>query len=220
MELQLPTSQRSPLAKFIALPAPSRQKFVAELQNSSTIIRPEKRAEEIAPLVGMRADELAPIIRMFASMYSARLSNDVTAEDFAKNACQVAIQSERKELQIPPEQLPSIQADIASVLSSDAFRISAKATNILGEFERILNQARVITDLRPIFDVPSEKPVAALVVHSLRIAYEDTQGISEFFVAINSQDLEKLAKTLQRAMEKEKALRAFMADHVLCLDPK
>lgn len=218
MELQLPRSQQPAFARFISLPKASREKVVAELQNSSAIIRPEKRAEQIAGNLGINADELAPIVRMFAGMYTARLANEVTAAEFAKNACEAAIQTGRKDLQIPSEERPAIEAEVAAVLSSEAFQISAKAASILGEFERILNNGRIITDLRPIFDRPSEKPVAGLIVHNFRIAYEDVHGISEFFVAVNSQDLQRLATAVQRAIEKEQALRASMVGHMLCLD--
>jgi hypothetical protein len=217
MELQLPRTQQPALARFIALPPEARERLIARLQTSSPVFRADKLAEQIGPELSIDADELTRILRMFASMYSARLSNNVSAAEFAKSVMQAAVETGRKDLQIPGEQRNEIEASIAAVLDSEAFLVTAKAANIAGEFERIFNQARILTDLRPIFNDPSKKPVAALVVHTLRIAYEDVNGLSEFFVSVHSKDIEKLIETLQRAIEKERALRASMSDEIVCL---
>ena len=76
-------------------------------------------------------------------MYSARLTNDLSATDFAKSVMEAAVETGRKDLQISDGDRNKIEVGIAAVLDSEAFLVTAKAANIAGEFERLFNKARI-----------------------------------------------------------------------------
>ena len=48
-----------------------------------------------------------------------------------------------------------------------------------------------------------------VVVHNLKIAYRTSSEYREFFVALDTLDVQALRDILDRALEKEKSLRAI-----------
>ena len=80
-----------------------------------------------------------------------------------------------------------------------------------------------MTDFRPIFHVDVyEKPDAAVIVHMLKITQRTQAGAhrDEYF-ALDSNDLALMHQIIERAMAKEKTLRAMVKDSgVVILDPK
>lgn len=89
--------------------------------------------------------------------------------------------------------------------------LSAKASDVLVQNNNSFTDARVITDIRPIFS-SNDPSVAkgAVVVHMLKIEFLEGDESREFFVALNTKDVETLKTTLERAEVKEKALNALL----------
>lgn len=100
---------------------------------------------------------------------------------------------------------------------------TVKAGPVLTEHERIFQDVRVMTDLRPIYHIDaSERPNAALVIHMLKITQRNNLGVhSDLYFALDSNDITKLKEALERAQDKETTLRKMMEEvGVRVLTPK
>jgi hypothetical protein len=93
----------------------------------------------------------------------------------------------------------------------ESLSLSAKAVLLQLEHERRYHEARVLTDVRPVFGAdPSVPPKAAILNHTLRLAYHDNSSeIREFYIALDSIDLSEFIEVLVRAQEKERSLSAY-----------
>ena len=102
---------------------------------------------------------------------------------------------------------------LKSILGRDnrALRNWGKATALRVADETLFQGARVVTDLRPIFDDSGslDEPEAALMVHNLILRYNIQDGADEFHIAMTDQGLQNLIDVLQRAQEKAKTLRGM-----------
>jgi hypothetical protein len=79
--------------------------------------------------------------------------------------------------------------------------ISAKAYGLLIEHEKIFSDSRIVTDIRPVFDLNTETKIeAAILIHSLKIQYKDMEGTKEFYVLLDSDDLDNLYEQINIAM--------------------
>jgi hypothetical protein len=93
------------------------------------------------------------------------------------------------------------------LLTADVFSIGAKALALMQEHERTFCQARIITDIRPVFGSEVSKPPRAVVVaHTLRISYHEGDERKDFYVALDSDDIESLRELLDRADAKARSL--------------
>jgi hypothetical protein len=100
---------------------------------------------------------------------------------------------------------------LEKLFNVEALSLSAKAVLLQLEFERRYHEARILTDARPVFGAdPSQPPKATILIHNLRLAYHDNSNeIREFYIALDSIDLEEFIQVLLRAQEKAHTLSAY-----------
>jgi uncharacterized protein (DUF1778 family) len=94
----------------------------------------------------------------------------------------------------------------------DVVGTASKAGPVLTEHERIFVDARVLTDIRPIFHSDlSENPNAAVLIHMLRITTRDIlRKETAQYVALDSNDIRFLKQLMDRAIKKEETLKKLM----------
>ncbi|WP_254563307.1 hypothetical protein [Oscillatoria sp. HE19RPO] len=89
--------------------------------------------------------------------------------------------------------------------------VLSKAANVIFEQERIFLKARVISDIRPIFDRDIEKgPDSATIIHTLKLEYRQANQSKEFFLALDSIDIKQIQEQLNRAEKKAELLRQLI----------
>ncbi|HEY1397015.1 hypothetical protein [Roseateles sp.] len=106
--------------------------------------------------------------------------------------------------------LKKLRANLLTILDNATVRIKAKAMRLLATHERALSQCEIFSDIRPVFKTDGKIEVeSAVVYHTLRI--EHTGSDDTFSIALDSHDLKRLKKAVERAIEKESALSTFIA---------
>ncbi|MEH2253582.1 hypothetical protein [Nostoc sp.] len=133
---------------------------------------------------------------------------------------------EDSEFEVKIEQIERFSKRLSSLLKaleSIAFSldISEKASNLLIEHERIFSDSRIVTDIRPVFDSETEKKVkAAILIHTLKIQYRDVGGTKEFYVALDSDDLDNLYEQIVIAINHRDVLGSVLQKaEIECINP-
>ncbi|SRR6266545_2288159 len=108
------------------------------------------------------------------------------------------------------------------LLGLSPLTISSKAIGILTDNQRIFREARVLSDIRAVFsDNVEAMPAAAVIVHELKLEYYESGDRKEWFIALDSRDLQKLINVLERAKQKDSSLRLVLsAANLPFLDPR
>jgi hypothetical protein len=88
--------------------------------------------------------------------------------------------------------------------------ITTKAMGVMLDQDRIFYSARVLTDVRSVFNEKGDTVEAAVIVHNLRIHYGQDSEHKDFYVALDTSDIQALRKELDRADTKAKALEAIL----------
>jgi len=178
-----------------------------------------KFANEVASQWGEDARKGEEIITVFAGMYLARIDVGETVDDFV--AALSSALRKRGEKQIMPQDEPGFQQSLKSILSAeDSLGITAKAFDLLTDQEHCCHSVRIISDVRHIFPTDaSQRPKAALVLHTLNLVYHEIDGLKEIYVALDSSDLKRLKFAIERAETKEKNLQGLLKESGMkCLD--
>jgi hypothetical protein len=88
--------------------------------------------------------------------------------------------------------------------------ITAKALGVMQDYERVFCGTRVLSDMRPVFTSAGDAAVAGFVVHNLSIHYLQDGNYKEFFVALDTSDLQELKMAIARAEQKGEILKATL----------
>ncbi|HKV47975.1 MAG TPA: hypothetical protein VJN69_07785 [Candidatus Acidoferrales bacterium] len=88
--------------------------------------------------------------------------------------------------------------------------MSAKVQSLRFEYPNTLHDAMILTDMRPIFDKPEDRPVGFALSHTLKITYHVAGEHKEFYVMLDASDLEMMKKQVERAEIKAASLKSVL----------
>lgn len=98
---------------------------------------------------------------------------------------------------------------LEKLLTARPLQDSAKALVLLHEQPQVFQDCRIITDLRPLFGDNDTELRAFTVTHQLRIGYDTPSESSDFYVALEADDLRRLRSAIDRALSKQTSLESF-----------
>jgi hypothetical protein len=114
-------------------------------------------------------------------------------------------------LHLDSDLLETLRSRVTDILSIDTLDLVARAHNVLLEHAQTFSSARVVSDIRPIFeDDVKLPPRAAVLVNMLSIEYFSAGIRHKFVVAMDDVDVRELLATLQRARDKSETLQHTM----------
>ena len=103
-------------------------------------------------------------------------------------------------------------ATLEALLSANPLSRAAKALDLATAYERELHISRVLTDIRPVFDDKvAGAPVGVVIVHQLELRAFVRGRLESMYVGMLADDVIELRAQLDRAVEKDEALRDMMA---------
>ena len=92
------------------------------------------------------------------------------------------------------------------LLSSKQVRLAATAIELTYDYANLVRSARILTDIRPLYDEDANNVEAAVVSHTLRLHFDSSDGTHELSLALDLNDIRDLMSQCERAIKKsEKA---------------
>jgi len=144
------------------------------------------------------------------ALYNLRSSKELSIEELTEDISDAMQASSSADLRLSAEERSHFKEKLVMLLSVKSHDLVAKARDLQTEDERTFCDARILTDLRPIFGKSiADGPEALTIVHLLKLSYDLTGGDDHrnFYVSLDAKDLESLKKVILRAEEKAKSLK-------------
>lgn len=116
-------------------------------------------------------------------------------------------------LTVPEERRESFERLIKTAVDADALLGAARGLDVVFDRENILSEARILTDIRPVFGDEVEPNLrGAAVISTLSIDYyAGAGGPKKVQLAIDERDLRRLNVAIERALKKGSALRELLS---------
>jgi hypothetical protein len=93
----------------------------------------------------------------------------------------------------------------------------AKALDLSYDYSFVLQNAKILTDIRPIFNADASSITGAVVAFVLRINYSTLEGKSDSIsLSINEKDVNILFETCKRALIKAQTAKSFLVENNIC----
>ena len=225
MALRVPEQQIVHIQKFLELPDDKIQGFLDALAKAGPQFNVSDLSGEVSASLELPRDLTEGIVLVLASLYRTRDVQNTPIETFVDQEVFAALKNAEtfSEKKVDAQWATLRKFLIAALSLESTVGTAAKAGYILTQHERIFVNARILTDVRPIFHLNvSEKPDSAVIVHMLRITQRDNfQHHAEQYFALDSNDIRVLKALIDRAMKKEETLKGLMKDSgVTVLHPK
>jgi uncharacterized protein with PIN domain len=163
------------------------------------------RTPAIAP------EELEQLLEALLSISLLRASQDQSAEAVSKSIGD-AIEAKRGgDLRFGPKDRLVFETQLRSLLEVPLLALQAKANDLATEHERILHEARILTDVRPVFGDDAERgPTGLIISHMLKLSYIAGGELQDLFIAADEDSLGKLKEAIERAQLKQTSLTSVL----------
>ncbi len=223
MKLRIPPQRRDVLFSLSNLSDTIVKELFAALANvPAGQYGPDLPLSLSSSLTSLEADQAQEIVDTLLSLYPFVTSTNRPVNDFVEEiVLALRNQPSPSKTVFSDAQLDQLRVNLQKLLKVPSMSIGAKATGLLFENERSLLNSRVITDIRPVFQMDSTDIGAAVILHTLKLEYaESGDGDKEFFIVLDSTDIDSLIANLERAKEKGQKLKGILKNTAIPLiDP-
>lgn len=155
-------------------------------------------------------DHIDLMIPALFSLYSLRNVTGYDVEEVGEGVV-LGVEAGLSESADSPKR-EDFKARLLSLLDIEVLDTVVRAGNLLFENEHSLQQVRIISNVRPVFDPdePGNLPRGAIVVHELKLSYYSDNELKDFFVSFDNSDIDSLRNHIDRAADKAKSLKLML----------
>jgi hypothetical protein len=135
----------------------------------------------------------------------------LTTKDFVDDVLSAVRAGEDEDLSFSEDDLTRLGNYLARLFELDNVVVSAIALDALLEVERPLAEARVFTDLRPVFARKADSAISAFAVTTtMKVAWFGPSGHHETYFTLDDADVDALLNALGEAKKQASSLRVFV----------
>lgn len=213
--LRIPKSFHGAFADLLQLEDRSFNELVAAFEQASPTLFRGDLAAFVAERVTLNRETTQSIVKTLVNLYIVRRDGGrKDAGEFAAEVREALRAEDDPRLKAKDSEWDVFSRRLETLLGfENSIGITSKALEVMWRNQRVFcdDGARMVSDVRPIFkDDATKSPVAAVVVHTLKISYHEEGEIREFYVALDTKDLLALRKLLQREEEKLESLKEVL----------
>lgn len=210
--LNIPDHYKDGLVGILNLDDKHYENLLSTLKETPLTLNFPKFMSSVASQVP-EVEALDEILETLISLYVAIIGHDMSLETFVSELCQAAEEKQDEQLKITEENKEIFKDRLFNLLDISSSTDLLKAANVRSDHMNVYQEARILTDIRPVFATNIEDDLRGIViVHSLKICYSGGNESKDFYVAMDDNDIKTLAEIFDRASQKSKKLRAILQD--------
>lgn len=207
----IPGPYRSGFASIKKLSPDTFELLVSALENAPLAGGLKKlTAAVVQQLPVLKQQEIRDILRTVFSLSAFTTDEDTTLSENLANLTTAMQTSGEPDLKLSDQERAAFEKRLEKLLTIKTVAISSKAQRLRLEYPVTFHDAMILTDMRPVFDKPEERPVGCEISHTLQITYHEHGDHKEFFVALDDDDLETIKKAIQRAEAKASSVKSLI----------
>lgn len=218
-QTRMPKEHYSALKAVLELPEEGIQELYSALESTPRRMHISQFVSAVSAKVSTvrgDLDDLMDFLLTMASVFGDEDDSDASVADFIRDFFieESRIMSEYEEVKPEDDNWEAFTARLAWLIGfARPFATLTKALDLWLEHENTIHDMQIVSDIRPIFKAdPKQPPDGAMIVHRLKISYHesDKESVEEFFISLDSRDIDRLRALLDRAEQKAGSLRSVL----------
>lgn len=219
--ISIPFGFKQSLKRFLDVDPAVIDTVIKKLDETSLTVMGESTlrtvAKELSPVSVKVSDDMGNFLIW---LYFLRRRQHKSVAGFLSDLDDAAVGDG---INVNTDQYRTFRAFISRVVSAEnGFGKSLKSSDLLTQNQRNFAGARVISDVRPMYDEEIStggRPTAAVITHSLKVDFVENDQRKEWYVGMDTSDLRRLSREVQRALDKLESLYEMIANNGLsCID--
>lgn len=202
-QIRLGSAQLSDLEVIRDLPPGSVAKLIEEIELSDPApLTPPELGSILNEAFKDNTEIAESLLMQILSLTSLERHRDLTADDVLGGLLYGIRSSEHPWTEEEIQRWQALEPELRRLLEHPRIWRVAKTLDLSYDFAHLLQEARIVTDIRPVFDREATQMEAAVVSFTLRLRYDSRDGNHGISVAMNESDIESLIEECNRALRK------------------
>ena len=211
VQLYLSPEQLQALSIIRDLGTEKIQTIVEKLSSiTPPLLRPSELRQILGELLPSDPEAIDVLVGQVISLYTLKRGRGLTTEQLLEGLRYGINRSDAGWAPTDISRWEEIEPQFGDLLSIWAVTTIVKAMDLSFDYVNLLQNSKIVTDVRPIFNEEATKIEGAIVSFTLRLYYDSIAGSQSMSIALDEQDVEKLLQTCQRALTKAETAKAFM----------
>lgn len=224
-KLRIPEGIYPGLGRLLKISDEEYREIEQSLEEATPTLSDFRLASFVAERTKLNKDDVGNIITALLSLHVGWTYSKTEKREFIERVCEALLATNKDDLRPDGGNWEPFKERLNRLLRFEQLLgITSKAYRVMSEHPHVYRNigTRVLTDVRPVFPNNLEEPLsAAVIVHTLKIAYREGSTHKEFFVAMDNNDVHELRELLDRADKKAAKLReVLLAAQLAYLDPE
>jgi hypothetical protein len=197
---------------FVSLTPQARNTLRSEMV-SAPLIRSLADLTLVISHAGLQPDQASQVARLLVGVAQLQSQLDQTPEEFVSSVDE-GFKHLRPTSRITTEDQQRWNAskdDLAHLVAARSLWLFAKATLLAYDRTRVLESARIITEVRPAFLPNDAEFPLAVVTQVLRLHYFEDGEHKSISIALDSDDIQGLRSACDRASAKSEVIKKKLA---------
>jgi hypothetical protein len=174
-----------------------------------TLTRSQFENKISAKVASADKSAISTVLKTTLFFYRLKENAQISTEELGEAVLNSAVVSSSDKF--TEETKKALKNRLTQLLNLDkTLGVTSKALDVMTEHERIFCTARILSDIRPVFSANAKDASGAVIIHNLQIGYHQDGKHTEFYVALDTSDIQKLKKVIERAEEKTLAMEAML----------
>jgi hypothetical protein len=211
-QITIPEGAYPAIQKLAHLSAEDFRVFLSALKRAKPAATPTlfwKHVAEHSPQI--KTSIIKMIVNELFSMNYAFEDMDLSTSEIAQSVAEAAFSEQSDEFPIDEADRDILKDRLAKLfVLKSSLGLTSKALGLLTDAKCLFYTARLLTDIRPIFNDKGDAVEATVILHNLILHYGEDGDHKDFFITLDTNDIKVLRSVLDRADEKAKALRPLL----------
>lgn len=207
----IPAPYRAGFASIKELSADTFETLVSALEKArlSGGLK-ELTATVVQQVPTLKQNKIKEILRVVFSLSVFTSDEDTPLSENLANLSRAMQTSGEPNLTLSEQESAVFEKRLERLLTIKNVVIATKTQSLRMDYPVTFHDAKILTDMRPVFDKVDERPVGCAISHTLKITYHENDEHKQFFVVLDGEDLGALKKAIQRAETKGSSLKSLI----------
>ncbi len=198
------------LATLRDLRAETIQSIIDKLSSLDSAIKPSEIKRGLDDVLPDSPDKVSALMNLLMSLITLRRQRDLGVEEMLAGI-QNGIRTSNAWSEDEISRWKKLEPQLLSFFSLATVETVVKAIDLSYDYSKLLQNMKILTDIRPIFNEDASTIQGSVVSYTLRIYFSTLEGKSESLsLALDEKDVKGLLKLCDRALKKAQTAKSFM----------
>lgn len=188
-------------------------KIVTKLSASDYLITPSELRYELRQILDGSDEQTNALARLLLSLYTLLRQRDLEVSDLLEGLSNGIDTGKINWKDEEVKRWNSLLPKTEKLLSLESVQTVVKALDLSYDYANLYQNAKILTDIRPIFNKNADNIEGAVVSFTLRLYYDSLEGPKSISIALDIEDIENMITNSQRAKTKAETAQDFMLNN-------